>query len=150
LETIRSDQPPKISNRSTWGAAAALLREIAEELDIPAHKYREAVEHYTAIAEWLENGNYPGTRGKPQLYVQGSFRLSGARSAGSETCDAKVIKPMRACHLSITRFSLSGRREFRAAFDLRKEEHAEASQAGFSTAGHGLPGHLFRNQKGCE
>ena len=55
--------------------ADALLREIAEELDISPTKYREAVERYTAIGSWLENGNYPGTAGKPKIYVQGSFRL---------------------------------------------------------------------------
>jgi hypothetical protein len=55
--------------------ADVLLRDIAEELDIPPSKYKEAVERYTAVSRWLEDGTYPGTAGKPVIYVQGSFRL---------------------------------------------------------------------------
>ncbi len=53
----------------------AILRSIAEELDIPPGKYKEAVERYTAVGKWLEGGEYPGTVGQPSIYVQGSFRL---------------------------------------------------------------------------
>lgn len=55
--------------------ADTILRRIAEELDIPPGKYREAVERYTAVGNWLESGIYPGTAGRPYIYVQGSFRL---------------------------------------------------------------------------
>jgi Adenylyl/Guanylyl and SMODS C-terminal sensor domain len=55
--------------------ADTLLRGIAEELDIPPGKYKEAVERYTAVGKWLEEGTYPGTSGTPDIYVQGSFRL---------------------------------------------------------------------------
>lgn len=53
----------------------ALLRNVAEDLDIPPSKYKEAVARYTAVGSWLEDGEYPGTLGKPNIYVQGSFRL---------------------------------------------------------------------------
>lgn len=53
----------------------AILRSIAEELDIPPSKYKEAVERYTSVGNWLEAGEYPGTVGEPSIYVQGSFRL---------------------------------------------------------------------------
>lgn len=52
-----------------------LLQQIAEELDIPPSKYRQAVERYTAVGRWLEDGIYPGIRRQPAIYPQGSFRL---------------------------------------------------------------------------
>lgn len=52
-----------------------LLRSIAEELDIPPGKYQQAVERYSSVRKWLEDGEYPQTAGKPDIYVQGSFRL---------------------------------------------------------------------------
>lgn len=63
--------------------ADALLRDIAEELDIPPGKYQEAVERYTAVGKWLEAGTFPGTSGKPDIYVQGSFKLG------------TVVRPLR-------------------------------------------------------
>lgn len=63
--------------------ADALLREIAEELDIPPGKYKEAVERYTAVGRWLEDGTYSDTSDKPDIYVQGSFRLG------------TVVRPLR-------------------------------------------------------
>ncbi len=55
--------------------ADAILREIAEELDIPPTKYKVAVERYTAVGRWLEAGTYPGIQGIPHVHPQGSFRL---------------------------------------------------------------------------
>jgi Adenylyl/Guanylyl and SMODS C-terminal sensor domain len=52
-----------------------LLRSIAEDLDIPPGKYKDAVERYSSVGKWLEGGDYPGTYGIPAIYVQGSFRL---------------------------------------------------------------------------
>lgn len=53
----------------------SLLQQVAEELDIPPSKYREAVDRYSAVGRWLERGVYPGIRGVPAVYPQGSFRL---------------------------------------------------------------------------
>ena len=61
----------------------AILREIAEELDIPPTKYKDAVDRYTAVGRWLEAGTYPGIQGTPTVYPQGSFRLG------------TVIRPIR-------------------------------------------------------
>jgi len=52
-----------------------LLQQIAEELDIPPSKYRQAVDRYSAVGRWLEAGIYPGIRREPLIYPQGSFRL---------------------------------------------------------------------------
>lgn len=51
------------------------LEAVASEIDIPPGKYKEAVERYTAVARWLEEGRYPGASGKPRIFTQGSFRL---------------------------------------------------------------------------
>jgi len=61
-----------------------ILRQVAEELDIPPGKYQEAVERYSAVGRWLEDGIYPGTAGRPDIYVQGSFRLG------------TVVRPLKA------------------------------------------------------
>jgi len=55
--------------------ADSILVSIAEDLDIAPGKYKEAVERYTSVGQWLEAGTYPGTSGEPAIYVQGSFRL---------------------------------------------------------------------------
>jgi Adenylyl/Guanylyl and SMODS C-terminal sensor domain len=52
-----------------------LLRHIAEELDIPPSKYKQAVERYTAVGSWLEDGEYASVMKTPTIYTQGSFRL---------------------------------------------------------------------------
>ncbi|QOJ00845.1 MAG: nucleotidyltransferase [Phycisphaeraceae bacterium] len=54
---------------------AKSLDSAARSLDIPPGKYQEAVERYTAVANWLDA---PGTTLKPHapaVTVQGSFRL---------------------------------------------------------------------------
>lgn len=56
-------------------AYAAFLEKVAEDIDIPPGKYKEAVDRYEAVGRWLEGGNYPGGVGAPDIYPQGSFRL---------------------------------------------------------------------------
>jgi hypothetical protein len=67
-----------------------VLNQIAIELDIPPHKYKEAMERFDAIKRHLEDGDYPGSTPPPGIYLQGSFRLGtvirpiiGAGSAAS-------------------------------------------------------------------
>jgi hypothetical protein len=52
-----------------------VLNQIAIELDIPPHKYKEAMERFDAIKRHLEDGDYPGSTPPPGIYLQGSFRL---------------------------------------------------------------------------
>jgi len=52
-----------------------VLRRLAESLDIPPSKYRQAVERYEAVGGWLEDGNYGGCADAPEIGPQGSFRL---------------------------------------------------------------------------
>lgn len=51
------------------------LERVVREIDIPPHKYRDAVQRYQAVGRWLEDGDYPGCSGDLAIYPQGSFRL---------------------------------------------------------------------------
>lgn len=51
------------------------LERVARDIDIPPHKYRDAVQRYQAVGRWLEDGEYPGCSGELAIYPQGSFRL---------------------------------------------------------------------------
>jgi hypothetical protein len=51
------------------------LEEVARDLDIPPSKYQDAVDHYSAVGRWLDEGRYPGCTQPLTIYVQGSFRL---------------------------------------------------------------------------
>jgi hypothetical protein len=52
-----------------------VLNQVAIALDIPPHKYKEAMERFDAIKRHLEDGEYPGSTPPPSVYLQGSFRL---------------------------------------------------------------------------
>ena len=54
---------------------SAFLEQVATEIDIPAGKYRDAVDRYLAVGRWLEGGENLTRQGTPKIYVQGSFRL---------------------------------------------------------------------------
>lgn len=51
------------------------LEKLAESLDIPPIKYREAVNHYKAVGEWLDADDSPMKGHEPNIYPQGSFRI---------------------------------------------------------------------------
>lgn len=52
-----------------------ILIGISDSLDISPSKYKQAVERYNAIGEWIEGGHYPGVEETPNIFPQGSFRL---------------------------------------------------------------------------
>lgn len=52
-----------------------VLNQVAIELDIPPHKYKEAMERFDTIERHLEDGDYPSSTPPPSIYIQGSFRL---------------------------------------------------------------------------
>ena len=52
-----------------------ILQHVGEALDIPPSKYKQAVERYTAVGEWLKGGEYSDATDTPRIYPQGSFRL---------------------------------------------------------------------------
>lgn len=51
------------------------LEKLAESVDIPPSKYREAVSHYTAVGEWLNADGSALKEHGPRIYPQGSFRI---------------------------------------------------------------------------
>ena len=51
------------------------LEKVAEDIDIPPSKYKDAIDCYQAVGRWMEDGNYPGCSGVMSIYPQGSFRL---------------------------------------------------------------------------
>lgn len=51
-----------------------VLNQVAIELDIPPHKYKQAMERFDAIRRHLEAGTYPSSASTPSIYLQGSFR----------------------------------------------------------------------------
>ena len=79
-----------------------ILEKIAEEFDISPTKYRDAVNHNMAVANWLERGNYPDCSGELNIYPQGSFRLgtvvrpipsgSGAEYDIDLVCELPIVK----------------------------------------------------------
>ena len=55
---------------------SGFLNKLAEDIDIPPHKYKDAVDRYQVVGKWLEGGIYPGAyNGSLDIYPQGSFRL---------------------------------------------------------------------------
>lgn len=52
-----------------------ILVNLAEELDIPPSKYKQAVDRYSAVGKWFTEGEYKNVLGEPDIYPQGSFRL---------------------------------------------------------------------------
>jgi len=65
-----------------------VLEQVARELDIPPHKYKEAMERFDAIKRHLEDGNYPGSTPPPSIYPQGSFRYGTVTRPVKEGKDA--------------------------------------------------------------
>ncbi len=54
---------------------STLLEVIAKELDIPESYFKQAVERYESIGEWLERDKSIVTQFRPEIYPQGSFLL---------------------------------------------------------------------------
>lgn len=51
------------------------LIEAAKKLDISPSKYRQAMERFSSMKEFLEDGKYEGATSDPEIYLQGSFKL---------------------------------------------------------------------------
>lgn len=52
-----------------------VLRSLLEEIDVPDSKYEEAEDHYTAVANWLNEDDSALQQYAPKIYAQGSFAL---------------------------------------------------------------------------
>ena len=65
-----------------------ILSNISKSLDITPSKYKEAMDHYASLKNHLENGHYPESKGVPEVYIQGSFRLGTVIRPYKEEKDA--------------------------------------------------------------
>lgn len=83
-----------------------ILEDVADSLDIPPSKYKQAVDRYSAVGNWLKDEEYEEARGEADIYPQGSFRLG------------TVVRPIRdgkeadydidlVCQLPIDKFSIT-------------------------------------------
>lgn len=57
------------------GEYSKFLEKVAQEIDIPPSKYQDAVDRYKSVGHWLQDAEYSGCSGEPNIYPQGSFRL---------------------------------------------------------------------------
>ena len=55
-----------------------ILTDLAEELDVPPSKYREAKKRYDAVGTWLDADDSELACYEPSIYPQGSFALGTA------------------------------------------------------------------------
>lgn len=51
------------------------LKKAAESLDISPSKYKQAIDRFESMQNYLSNGEYPGSNEMPEIYLQGSFKL---------------------------------------------------------------------------
>jgi hypothetical protein len=58
--------------------AEQFLEDLAEELDIPEHRYDDAKTSYESLGNWLKRDESSVRQFDPHIYVQGSFRLGTA------------------------------------------------------------------------
>ena len=69
-----------------------ILRDLADELDVPPSKYREAKEHYDAVGAWLGDDDSDLAPYEPAIYPQGSFALGTAvRPLGDDEYDVDAV-----------------------------------------------------------
>ena len=52
-----------------------ILKDLADEIDVPPSKYREARQRYDAVGTWLDEDGSELARYQPSIYPQGSFAL---------------------------------------------------------------------------
>jgi hypothetical protein len=69
-----------------------VLRDLAEELDVPPSKYEEAKQHYDAVGDWLGEDDTELAPYEPVIYPQGSFALGTAvRPLGNDDYDVDAV-----------------------------------------------------------
>lgn len=65
---------------------------LADELDVPPSKYRDAQERYRAVGEWLNSNDAEIAKYDPDIYPQGSFALGTVvKPVGDEEYDVDAV-----------------------------------------------------------
>ncbi len=73
------------------------LQQAAKELDIPPSKYRQAMERFECMQQYLSDGNYPKATPPPDIYLQGSFKLGTEIRPYKDSNDADYDIDMVCC-----------------------------------------------------
>lgn len=69
-----------------------ILRDLADELDVPPSKYQNAKDHYDAVGDWLGEDGSELAPFDPVIYPQGSFALGTAvRPLGDDDYDVDAV-----------------------------------------------------------
>ena len=69
-----------------------ILTDLANELDVPPSKYKEAKEHYEAVGDWLGEDDSELAPYQPVIYPQGSFALGTAvKPLGNDDYDVDAV-----------------------------------------------------------
>ena len=70
----------------------AVLRHLADEIDVPPARYQEAKNHYNAVGDWLGRADSELALFAPIVFPQGSFALGTAiRPIGDEEYDVDAV-----------------------------------------------------------
>lgn len=81
-----------MSNDQNRKNLSLILRDLAEEIDVPASKYREAKAHYEAVGTWLGDDDSELAPYRPTIYPQGSFALGTVvRPLGDDEYDVDAV-----------------------------------------------------------
>ena len=84
-----------------------ILRDVADELDVPPSKYREAKDHYDAVGTWLGKDDSELAPFDPVIYPQGSFALGTAvRPLGDDDYDVDAVCLLQMDEAEVTQQTL--------------------------------------------
>src|SRR5437016_3155498 len=88
-----------MSEMTRKAEATELLRDLANELDVPPSKYKEAQDRYDAVGDWLNREDSPIAQFYPEIYPQGSFAFGTVvRAIGDDEFDVDAV-----CVLALAR-----------------------------------------------
>jgi len=73
------------------------LQQASEALDISPSKYRQAMERFETMCNYLIEGDYPGSTHEPEVYLQGSFKLGTEIRPYRDSKDADYDIDMVCC-----------------------------------------------------
>ena len=97
-----------------------ILQDLAEEIDLPPSKYREAKEHYEAVGEWLGEDDSDLALYDPVIHPHGSIALGTAiRPQGDEDYDVDAV-----CLLQLNKDEVAQQRLKKMIGDRLKHPHS--------------------------
>lgn len=83
------------------------LSNLADEIDVPPSRYREAAERYEAVGTWLGADGSELARYQPSIYPQGSFALGTAvKPLGDEEYDVDAVCLLKRTPYQVTQKQL--------------------------------------------